>query len=274
MEDADNKGQVLFMGRVDSNLWETSEAAGMSVIHEFASKTDVVNGHIDTDMQEWTNEDMAETNETIQMLEKIVKAQLTCGNEVPSSSSFFVPVTSSGSPIPANGRPNGVATDSHKQFSVQYQQRQETYERNDGKDFDFEDEMNAVPNKPFLSRNHTDDVYIRSGHDNKPPRSPASGSLESDNNNFESNNEMYFGKGITDPHLSDTVERASSKLRKFQLKIIRTIELSPEVIYKKNKILLDLDSSVFGFIFCNLSILLIENILVYLSLLYNIYCIA
>jgi hypothetical protein len=213
----DTSGDTSLSDRSPASLklWDISEGSDSADMGDFISSTDGVSSYSDTETQEWTNEDMAETNETIQMLEQIVKAQFSISDEVDLTSPFYVPADGIESPSSNFFRQNRAAADVKGQFSHPYIQQEGDYEPFEGKDSIFAD----VANKQKASlRNNSD--YLE-----RPPKSPASKKIDLDS----SSKNGKRGKGITDPHLSDAVERASSKLRMFQRKIIRTIELTPEV---------------------------------------------
>lgn len=212
MNSAEEYEEALFMERVASKLWYTSEMEDMAYINDFISSVEGVNGYNDVNDQEWTIEDMDETNETMKVLEDIVKAQFRLSDEVEPTSFCISDVS-----VPDS-------------YNRQHELRENIYEPYEGKGSIFDDSSSGRPRKPLFTRSTSDGMYP--GHDNRPPRSPANRGIDSDIVEF--NKTRYKGKGITDPHLSDAAERASSKLRKFQSKIIRTIELSPEVNYTTN----------------------------------------
>ena len=216
MSGREGDNEVQFMERAASKLWYTSDMEDMNFINAFINSIEGVNGHSDADNQEWTVEDMAETNETIQVLEEIVKAQFSLSDDVETTSLYFS-VDSAESSTPNN-------------YNRYHEPREDIYEPYEGKGSIFDDSSNGRPRKPSLTRGVSDSMYP--SKDSRPPRSPASRRIDSDV--VELRNIRYKGKGITDPHLSDAAERASSKLRKFQSKIIRTIELSPEVMFHIN----------------------------------------
>ena len=210
MSSAEEYEEALFMERAASKLWYTSEMEDMAYINDFISSIEGVNGYNDVDNQEWTVEDMDETNETMKVLEDIVKAQFS--DEVDPTSLCISDVS-----VPDS-------------YNRQHELRENIYEPYEGKGSIFDDSSSGRPRKPSYTRSTSDGMYP--GYDNRPPRSPSSRRIDSAVTEF--NRTRFKGKGITDPQLSDAAERASSKLRKFQSKIIRTIELSPEVNYNTN----------------------------------------
>ena len=210
-----------------SNLWDPSGGVETADSYEFISSSDMINNCIEDDTQEWTNEDMAETTETIQILEGIVKAQFSISDDIDCSSTFFVPDDGIISPAQHLYRDSSVNSVNIAQPSrQQFTQAVDDYEPFEGKDSIFDDlASSGRQSRVSLSRESSDNSYMI--YDSRPPKSPAS--RKDDLDPFETQYIKSRGKGIIDPHLSDTVERASSKLRKFQRKIIRTIENSPEV---------------------------------------------
>lgn len=219
------------MSQAPANVWEFSGAAETGDSYAFLNSTDMINSCIDIDTQEWTNEDMAETTQTIQMLEQIVKAQFSISDDVENSSAYYVKADGVDSPLPPPyGRGNSSSTCIGQQTRHQYSQAIDDYEPFEGKNSIFDDTgINGRISKPSLSRESSDNSYAT--HDSKFPKSTSGrGDI---NDPFETQYIKSRGKGIIDPHLSDTVERASFKLRNFQRKIIRTIENSPEVIWSK-----------------------------------------
>ena len=212
------------MSRAPANVWEFSGSAETDGSYAFINSTDMINSCIDVDTQEWTNEDMAETTQTIQMLEQIVKAQFSLSDEIENSSTFYVKADGSELPLPPTyGRATSGSTCVGQQTRHQQTQAIDDYEPFEGKNSIFDDTGSSGRiSKPSLSRESSDNSYAT--HDSKFPKGRGDSS-----DPFETQYIKSRGKGIIDPHLSDTVERASSKLRNFQRKIIRTIENSPEV---------------------------------------------
>jgi hypothetical protein len=214
--------------RASSGQWDSSGGVETADSYEFISSSDMINNCIEDDTQEWTNEDMAETTETIQILEGIVKAQFSISDDVECSSTFCVPADGIISPSQHLYRDSSVNSVNIAQSSRQQcTHAVDDYEPFEGKDSIFDDlASSGRQSRVSLSReSSTDHSYMI--YDSRPPKSPAS--RKDDLDPFETQYIKSRGKGIIDPHLSDTVERASSKLRKFQRKIIRTIENSPEV---------------------------------------------
>lgn len=213
--------------RASSSQWGSSGGEETADSYEFISSSDMIKNCIDDDTQEWTNEDMAETTETIQILEGIVQAQFSISDDVECSSTFFVPADGIISPPQHLYRDSSVNPVSIAQSNRQQcTHAVDDYEPFEGKDSIFDDlASSGRQSRASLSRESSDHSYMI--FDSRPPKSPAS--RKDDADPFETQYIKSRGKGIIDPHLSDTVERASSKLRKFQRKIIRTIENSPEV---------------------------------------------
>lgn len=223
------------MSHDPTDIWDAdSEAADCYL---YVSSTDMVSNYIDSETQEWTNEDTAKTTQCIQMLESIVKGQFSTSDDL-EFSPFFLRSDGVDSPSPnAFRRLNGSTVNQSHQPVQQYAHVIDDYEPFEGKDSIFDDVASGRNSRPSLSRENSDSAYLT--HDSRPPKSPATNRNDSDH--FEPQFVKSRGKGIIDPHLSETVERASSKLRKFQRKIIRTIENSPEV-YKP--IFYRVDSSI------------------------------
>jgi hypothetical protein len=206
------------MSHDPTDIWDADSEAADSYL--YVNSTDMVSNYIDSETQEWTNEDTAKTTQCIQMLESIVKGQFSTSDDV-EFSPFFLRSDGVDSPSPnAFRRPNGSAVNQSHQPVQQYAHAIDDYEPFEGKDSIFDDVASGRNSRPSLSRENSDSAYLT--HDSRPPKSPAT-------DPFEPQFVKSRGKGIIDPHLSETVERASSKLRKFQRKIIRTIENSPEV---------------------------------------------
>jgi hypothetical protein len=217
------------MSQAPANLWEFSGSAETDGSYAFINSTDMINSCIDVDTQEWTNEDMAETTQTIQMLEQIVKAQFSLSNDIENSSTFYARADGVELPMPPPyGRTNSGSTCIGQQTRHQQSLAIDDYEPFEGKNSIFDDTgNNGRISKPSLSRESSDNSHAT--HDSRFPKSGRGDSSDP----FEAQYIKSRGKGIIDPHLSDTVERASSKLRNFQRKIIRTIENSPEVHHSK-----------------------------------------
>lgn len=208
------------MSHDPTDIWDGDSDTADS--YPYMSSIDMVSNYIDMETQEWTNEDTAKTTQCIQMLENIVKGQFSTSDDV-ELSPFFL--RSDGIDSPSFRRPNGSAVNQSHQTAQQYAHAIDDYEPFEGKDSIFDDVASGRNSRPSLSRENSANAYL--AHDSRPPKSPATN--RNDIDPFEPQFVKSRGKGIIDPHLSETVERASSKLRKFQRKIIRTIENSPEV---------------------------------------------
>lgn len=169
MDSAEEKGNVALMGRGSGNLWDLGEIDENSTVDGFMRSSPEYTNYSDADTQEWTIEDMAETNETIQMLEKIVKAQFSISDEVEASSNMFVSVDGGESPSP------NIHRDSISSNSNSYQRRNPNEQKDDrvfdGKDSIFTtDTITGRPRKLSLTRGSSDNLYT--GKDMRPPRSP------------------------------------------------------------------------------------------------------
>ena len=211
------------MSHDPTDIWEGDSETADS--YPYMSSIDMVSNCIDMETQEWTNEDTAKTTQCIQMLENIVKGQFSTSDDV-ESSHFFLQSDGVDSPSQnAFRRPGSSAVSQSHQIVQQYTHAIDDYEPFEGKDSIFDDVASGRNSRPSLSRENSDNAYLT--HDSRPPKSPAANRNENDL--FETQFVKSKGKGIIDPHLSETVEKASSKLRKFQRKIIRTIENSTEV---------------------------------------------